>query len=213
MMKCFKPISANHIIVSQTQLPNINKDYKNIRIKTLNGCELQISQHKLLYNAEGGRGIGTHIKIEKDGLKGEVPLRYDFDLKSVHIPPLTSTTAKFEGLIPLPPFMQIDVIPEIIQGKIYRHSGKVELKLRSKFLISIGSSYKVSPLHIDMILTTEELKGKLAKKTRGKRLAKDGKCELVGVARVDATADDYINMVLNLPCECLASLKAIIYIF
>lgn len=211
-MQCSKHIAANQIIVSQIQLPTINNDYKNIRIKTLNGCELQISQYKLLYNAEGGRGAGSHIKIKEDKLKGQVPLRYDFDMKTVHVPPLTSTTAKFIGLVPLPPFFQIDVIPEIIQGKIYQDSGKVEIKLKSKFLISMGSSH-MSPLHIDMILTTEELKGELAKNTQGKRLGKDGQCKLVGVARVEPTDDKYINMVLHLPSECLASLKAIVSIF
>lgn len=88
---------------------------------------------------------------------------------------------------------------------------QVELKFKSRFLVSMGSSYKAPPLHINMILTTEELKGALTKKsTRGMRLGKNGKCKLVGVAKVDTIDDNYINFLLGLPSICHASFKAII---
>ena len=133
-MQCYRPVSLNQISVPQAHFCKTNSSndvYNNIRLKTLNGCELRISQHRFLYNAEGGRGIGSCIKsLEHDDLKSQVPIRYDFDLKTVHIPPLTSTTCMLEGLVlvPLPPFVKVDVVPELIQGNIYKDSGKVGCK-------------------------------------------------------------------------------------
>lgn len=133
-MQCYRSVSINQIIVSQTHFCKANSSngvYNNIRLKTLYGCELRISQHRFLYNAEGGRGIGSCIKSrEHDDFESQVPIRYDFDLKTVHIPPLTSTTCMLEGLVlvPLPPFVKVDVVPELIQGNIYHDSGKVGCK-------------------------------------------------------------------------------------
>lgn len=48
----------------------------------------------------------------------------EFDVNTLYIPPLTSSTTKFLGL-PLPPFLKIAIVPEIFRGIINVESGKV----------------------------------------------------------------------------------------
>lgn len=139
-MQCFIPVPVNQIIVSQTQLPKTNNSYNNISIKTLNGCKLQISQYSFLYNAEGGRGTGSHINTNEDEFTGQAPLRYDFNLETFHVPPLTSTTAQSDGWIPFPPFLKVDVVPDIIQGNIYEESGKVNHILTPQLYLPLRTS-------------------------------------------------------------------------
>ena len=73
----------------------------------------------------------------------------------------------------------------------------------------MGTIYKAPPLLVSTMLTSEESQGKL-RKGRGKRLEKDGKCKLVGVATVDPIDDTFMNTFLSLPTECLAILNATI---
>jgi len=47
---------------------------------------------------------------------------------------LTSGTTKFLGL-PLPPFLKIDIVPELFQGTIDQDSGKVHPKNIIKLLV------------------------------------------------------------------------------
>jgi hypothetical protein len=94
----------------------------NVEFKTLDGCKLGIWRYPIFeYNANGG--IGNGIGQEKNGETDET-IDVDFDVKSLYIPSLNGETTKFLGL-PLPPFLKIDIVPEILQGKIDRKSGKV----------------------------------------------------------------------------------------
>lgn len=127
-MQCTKPVFVNHIVGSQKQLakPNNGYKYNNVRIKTLNECRICISQYNFFYNAEGGKGIGRHIKNKEDEYGSHFPLSYDFDLETVHLPPLTNTTARLDGTwIMFPPFLKVEVVPQCIQGDICKRSGKV----------------------------------------------------------------------------------------
>lgn len=107
----------------QTQKPK-EKDY-TVKFRTLSACKLGISRYPdFEYNAQGGTGIGsgTMVAEESNALNDEILV--SFDLKTLYIPPLTSSTTKLLGL-PLPPFLKIDIIPEIFRGKIDKQSGMV----------------------------------------------------------------------------------------
>lgn len=176
----------------------------NVNFKTLSGCGLGISRYPdFVYDAEGGLGTGTGRK--KDASED---ISVSFDIQTLYIPPLNSSTTRFLGL-PLPPFLKIDIVPELFQGTIDKESGKVNLVFKAKFWFSVGSIYKAPPLIVETILTSEESAGKL-RRGKGGRLDSQGKCRLVGVATVDPIDDFFMNSFLQLPTECLAELNAVI---
>ncbi|KAG5007270.1 hypothetical protein AAZX31_09G133900 [Glycine max] len=181
-----------------------------VSFKTEKGCKLGISRYPdFEYDAEGGIGTGVGAKDTKnDPANNDLPV--SFDLETLYIPPLTSSTTKFLGL-PLPPFLKIDIVPEAFQGNINQESGKVDLEFKAKFLFSAASLYKAPPLMVKTVLTSEETNGTM-RRGRGKRLDKEGKCRLVGVATVDPIDDIFMNSFLGLPTECLAELNAVISI-
>ncbi|KAE8664007.1 pentatricopeptide repeat-containing protein [Hibiscus syriacus] len=181
-------------------------DTYTISFKTLGACKLGISRYPdFEYNAVGGTGTGTASKVDDDGA-GE--LSVDFDIETLYIPPLTTSTTKFLGL-PLPPFLKIDIVPQLFQGNINQDSGKVELEFLAKFCFSVGSVYKAPPLLVKTVLTSDESRGKI-RGGRGERLDEEGKCKLVGVAFVEPIHDFFMDSFLSLPTECLAKLNAVI---
>lgn len=106
---------------SQTQYQK-SKLY-TVKFKTLSACKLGISRYPdFEYNAEGGTGTGTGTT--ESNSSGEVSV--SFDLDTLYIPPLKTATTKFLGL-PLPPFLKIDIVPELFRGSINQESGKVEI--------------------------------------------------------------------------------------
>ncbi|PSS32404.1 Auxin transport protein like [Actinidia chinensis var. chinensis] len=198
---------STYTITQQRQSPETGE--YSVKFKTREGCKLGISRYPDFdYNAEGGTGDGTvTTKIDEDDSNiGEVSV--SFDLERLYIPPLMSATTRFLGL-PLPPFLKIDVVPELLQGIISRKSGKVDLQFKAKFWFSIGSIYRAPPLLVETVLTSEESKGRLRSGT-GERLNEEGKCRLVGVATVDPIDDPFMDSFLRLPTECLAVLNATI---
>ncbi|KAM3682362.1 hypothetical protein ACB098_12G067700 [Castanea mollissima] len=193
--------------VTQVQVPESN-DY-SVKFKTLGGCKLGISRYPdFEYDAEGGSGTGSGTKVPESELDGVISV--SFDIKTLYIPPLTSSTTKFLGL-PLPPFLKIDIVPESFQGSIDRESGKVDLEFLANFWFSAGSIYRAPPLLVKTVLTSEQSNGTI-RSGRGKRLDKEGQCRLVGVATVDPIDDFLMNTFLGLPTECLANLNAVISI-
>ncbi|KAI3751059.1 hypothetical protein L2E82_22078 [Cichorium intybus] len=196
-------ISISTLIPEQTPKP----DVYSVKFKTLEACKLGISRYPdFEYNAQGGKGGGVGKKMEGVDFNGETSV--DFDVKTLYIPPLTSLTTKFLGL-PLPPFLKIEIVPEIFRGIINLESGKVDLKFKAKFWFSVGSIYKAPPLLVETLLTSEESKGNL-RSGNGERLNEQGKCKLVGVATVEQIDDFLMNSFLDLPTECLAILNATI---
>ncbi|KAL5173797.1 putative pentatricopeptide repeat-containing protein, mitochondrial [Glycine soja] len=178
-----------------------------VSFKTEKGCKLGISRYPdFEYDAEGGMGTGVGAKVTENNNPANNDLPVSFDLETLYIPPLTSSTTKFLGF-PLPPFLKIDIVPEAFHGSINQESGKVDLEFKAKFLFSAGSLYKAPPLMVKTVLTSEETKGTM-RSGRGKRLDKEGKCRLVGVATIDPIDDFFMNSFLGLPTECLAELKA-----
>ena len=112
-------------ISTSTRIENPASEAYTVSFKTEKGCKLAISRYPdFEYDAEGGMGTGVAAKVTESGSANN-DLHVSFDLESLYIPPLTSSTAKFLGL-PLPPFLKIDVVPEALHGSINQESGKVK---------------------------------------------------------------------------------------
>ncbi|KAF4371294.1 hypothetical protein F8388_023454, partial [Cannabis sativa] len=172
--------------IQQTQ--EIKTNHYTVNFKTLGACKLGIAKYPDFgYNAEGGKGTGSASrKAEETTSDNDDELLVSFDLKTLYIPPLTSSTTKFLGL-PLPPFLKISIDPQHFKGTINQNSGQAR------------SLYKAPALIVETVLTSEEsLVGKM-RRGRGERLDKDGKCRLVGVATVDPIDDFLMNSFLGLP--------------
>ncbi|KAL5727744.1 hypothetical protein ACHQM5_000902 [Ranunculus cassubicifolius] len=188
--------------LTQSQPPKTS--FYNVKFKTLGDCKLGISWYPdFVYDAQGGLGTGTGTKPENDS-----EILVSFDVKTLYIPPLNSSTTRFLGL-PLPSILKIDIVPEVFRGIIDEDSGKVNLEFKAKFWFSIGTIYKAPPLVVETILTSEESVGS-RRRGRGENLDKEGKCKLVGVATVYPIDDFFLNTFLLLPNECLAELNATI---
>ncbi|PON57835.1 ATP-dependent Clp protease ATP-binding subunit [Trema orientale] len=189
------------------QAQELKSEIYRVNFRTLGACKLGISNYPDFdYNAEGGKGTGSGSKVAESNSNDDILV--SFDLRTLYIPPLTSSTTKFLGL-PLPPFLKISIDPELFRGSINQNSGQVDLEFKAKFWFSVGSVYKAPPLVVETVLTSEESVGKM-RSGRGERLDKDGKCRLVGVATVEPIDDFFMNSFLGLPTECLADLNAII---
>lgn len=118
--------------VSISTISGSKPDVYSVKFKTLGDCKLGISRYPdFEYNALGGEGSGTGKKMVGVDFNGESSV--DFDVKRLYIPPLSTATTKFLGL-PLPPFLKIDIVPEIFRGIINLESGKVEALSLYKFL-------------------------------------------------------------------------------
>uniref|UniRef100_A0A803PQX6 Uncharacterized protein n=1 Tax=Cannabis sativa TaxID=3483 RepID=A0A803PQX6_CANSA len=200
--------SSTNSQIQQTQ--EIKTNHYTVNFKTLGACKLGIAKYPDFgYNAEGGKGTGSASRKAEETTSDDDELLVSFDLNTLYIPPLTSSTTKFLGL-PLPPFLKISIDPQHFKGTINQNSGQVDLEFKAKFWFTIGSLYKAPALIVETVLTSEEsLVGKM-RSGRGERLDKDGKCRLVGVATVDPIDDFLMNSFLGLPTECLADLNAII---
>ncbi|KAK3403855.1 hypothetical protein EUGRSUZ_K00215 [Eucalyptus grandis] len=164
-----------------TQVPLSRPNAYRVDFKTLGACKLGISRYPdFEYNAQGGTGRGQGSVASNGDLTREILV--SFDLDTLYIPSLTSATTKFLGL-PLPPFLKIDIAPQLL--------------------------YRAPPLIVETVLTSEESKGTV-RGGRGERLDEEGNCRLVGVASVDPIDDFLMNSFLGLPTECLADLNAVI---
>ncbi|KAL9269559.1 hypothetical protein AKJ16_DCAP21453 [Drosera capensis] len=194
-------------------LTSSSSSYK-VRFETLESCKLGIARYPdFQYNARGGGGQGEGKVVNEQQVEGEVEfdgevITVEFDVEGLYIPPLSYATTKFLGL-PFPPFLKIEIVPEVFQGRIEKISGKVDLEFKAKFWFSVGTIYKAPPLLVATILTSEESAGEM-RTGRGQRLDNAGRCKLVGVATVDPIDDLFMNTFLGLPTECLAEMNAII---
>ncbi|KAK8944776.1 hypothetical protein KSP39_PZI008444 [Platanthera zijinensis] len=192
---------------AHTAVPQTSSDPASlfsIQFRTLEACRLGIGRYPdFEYNAIGG--IGTAVGEARTTNPAD-EIFVDFDIGTLHVPPLTGETTRFLGL-PLPPLLKIDIAPEIFQGTINRKSGRVELRFRAGFWFSIGRIYRAPPLMVETTLTSEESKGSM-RRGRGKMMDAEGMCRLVGVAAVDPIDDAFMNFFLGLPTECVAELSA-----
>ncbi|XP_020205552.1 uncharacterized protein LOC109790749 [Cajanus cajan] len=117
--------------ISTSIEPSTTESY-TVSFKTEKGCKLGISRYPdFEYDAEGGIGTGVGAKVTENSTENDLPV--SFDLETLYIPPLTSSTTKFLGL-PLPPFLKIDIVPQAFQGSINQESGKLYLVASVKVL-------------------------------------------------------------------------------
>ncbi|KAL9272237.1 hypothetical protein AKJ16_DCAP25525 [Drosera capensis] len=164
-------------------------DSYNVAIKTLDECKIGFSGYNLEYNANGGKGAGHGTRLSDRDLSDSVVV--SFDPKTVYIPPVTSATTKMYGW-PMPHFLKIEIVPEVLQGSINEESGKAP------------------PIIVEIVLTSDESLGKRGS-AKGKRRGKDGRCRLVGIATLGPLKDGYMDALLGLPAECVTEMNAIIY--
>ncbi|PIA49685.1 hypothetical protein AQUCO_01300445v1 [Aquilegia coerulea] len=201
----FSPEQQQSINTSN-QTPQPKNTLYSVKFKTLGDCKLGIARYPdFVYDAEGGLGTGTGTITDTTK-----EISVSFDLKTLYIPPLNSATTRFLGL-PLPPLLKIDIEPQLLQGTINEETRKVDLEFKAMFWFSVGTIYKAPPLVVETILTSEDSIGTM-RRGRGEKLNKEGKCKLVGVAKVDPIDDVFMNTFLGLPTECLAVLNATIYL-
>ncbi|KAK8945291.1 hypothetical protein KSP40_PGU007348 [Platanthera guangdongensis] len=190
-----------------TAVPQTSSDPASlfsIQFQTLEACRLGIGRYPdFEYNAIGG--IGTAIGEARTTNPAD-EIFVDFDIGTIHVPPLTGATTRFLGL-PLPPLLKIDIALEIFQGTVNRKSGRVGIFRGILEFFKHCSCYWAPPLMVETALTSEESKGSM-RRGRGKMM--DGKvmCRLVGVANVDPIDDAFMNFFFGLPTECDAELSA-----
>lgn len=172
-----------------------------VMLSTLSDCSLAVSIYpNFSYNASGGGGIGRIV--EENGDIATV----EFDPKTLNIPPIDYRSTKVIG-IPIPPPLQISIIPKDLKGTINMKTGEANLDFDAAFQFDAGSIYHAAPLSVLTTLSTEGSSGDLLQ-GMGNRMTADGKAKLAGVARVPKTGDGFLDSFLLLPSEALAVLSA-----
>ncbi len=170
-------------------------------LKSLEGCKLAIGSYPIFnYNAINGGGIGTTFPPEQDGLQN-----IRFDPKEFSIPPLNSTTTKILKL-PLPPGLEIEIFPDLLEGSLIGDSGLLSLQFKARFRLKIFHWIKAPDLLITTCLTTEGVKTAYHNKVEGQRVQANGFCRLVGISSVPKSGNLILDTFLGLPNEALAIL-------
>ena len=108
-----------------------------------------------------------------------------FDASTLSIPAIESATADVMG-VPLPPLFKVEIVPRSLEGFLEMRTGKVELQLDADFVPGVRPLYASAPIKLAVTLTTETTWGAV-RSARGKRIDSEGRCVLVGVARVPPT--------------------------
>lgn len=130
------------ITTAAPQIQVLETNAYSVKFRTLGACKLGISRYPdFEYDAVGGIGSGYGTKVPDGELNDEISV--SFDIKTLYIPPLSSATTRFLGL-PLPPFLKIEIAPELFQGSIHRETGKVNYAcFDCKLFIYVRSKFKV----------------------------------------------------------------------
>ena len=178
------------------------KPFSKVVLNTLSDCQLAVSRYPTFaYNALGGGGLGRVVEDDGDVLV------VCWDAESLKIPSIKSNTSSVLG-IPIPPPLNISIVPRTLRGTINKLTGQTDLEFLATFEFTAGPLYKASPLIVQTNLTSETSSGELLS-GKGQRLAADGHLKLVGVARVPKTGDDsFLDTFLMLPTDALAVLSA-----
>ncbi|MCP9927023.1 hypothetical protein [Cyanobium sp. CH-040] len=172
----------------------------DLRLTTLEGCGLAIGGYpRFTYDARGGGGTG------RLGASGDGSRPLDFPPAALSIPPLTWRSTRILGL-PLPPGLAITIEPLRLGGCFEPRSGALQLRFQARFHCRALGFYQPPPLSIDTELTTAAVQSR-RHRCQGQRLDRDGLGVLVGVARVPASGDPWLDRFLGLPDEALAVLR------
>jgi hypothetical protein len=176
-----------------------------VQLTTASGCSLAIGPFpRFSYDARGGGGSGLLLPLDAEGRR---PLH--FSAGELRIPPLTGRTGRCLGL-PLPPGLQIRILPERLQGWLDPASGSVQLHFQARFLFSAGRFYQAPPLWVDTMLTSATPACPVPVRwgeVEGQAREPDGALTLVGVAPVAPSGDRWFDSFLGLPSEALALLR------
>jgi hypothetical protein len=173
----------------------------SVKIMTEKECALGVSFYPdFAYNAEGGGGYGRVTAMDIDG-----KVAVSFDPLTLSIPALETSTADLMGL-PLPPLFKGEIKPISLSGFIEKRSGKVDMQFDAEIVPSVTTLMQGTPLKLFMNLTTETSWG-ATRSARGKRLDSEGRCVLVGVARLPPSSDPITSTLLMLPTDALAVLQ------
>ena len=96
-----------------------------VQLNTASSCSLAIGGFpRFSYDASGGGGSGLLLPLDSQGRR---PLQ--FPAGGLRIPPLNGRTGRFLGL-PLPPGLQIQIVPQRLEGWLDPASGAVQLHFR-----------------------------------------------------------------------------------
>eukprot|EP00240_Pyramimonas_obovata_P013194 CAMPEP_0118932102 /NCGR_PEP_ID=MMETSP1169-20130426/9106_1 /TAXON_ID=36882 /ORGANISM="Pyramimonas obovata, Strain CCMP722" /LENGTH=262 /DNA_ID=CAMNT_0006874707 /DNA_START=62 /DNA_END=850 /DNA_ORIENTATION=- len=172
-----------------------------VKVNTEKECALGVSFYPdFAYNAEGGGGVGKVTAMDIDG-----KVAINFDPLTLNVPTLETSTADLMGL-PLPPLFRAEIRANSLSGFIEKRSGKVDLQFDAEVVPAIGSVQVGQAIKLFINLTTETSWG-ATRSARGKRLDSEGRCVLVGVARLPPSTDPITSTLLMLPTDALAVLQ------
>ncbi len=161
-----------------------------IRMAVGSGGRLTIARFPpFRYDGRGSGGVGRVTSLA-DGVAG---VRFEGD--ELAIPPLAIVGDA----------VRIDITTGSLEGAVDFCGGEIHLAFDASFRpVLFGQSY---PTAISVVtdLTSETASGELASYT-GARLDESGGAFLVGVARVPATEDPFVNALLSLPTDAVAEL-------
>jgi hypothetical protein len=134
---------------------------------------------------------------------GEQPLH--FDPAGLVIPSLSWRTGRFLGL-PLPPGLEIRIVPLRLEGSFHAPSGALSLRFDARFRLSALGFYRAPDLIVATTLSTGAVQGR-RHRGRGQPLNAAGRALLVGVAPIAPSGDPLLDRFLGLPDEALARLS------
>ena len=171
------------------------------QLETLSGCQLAIGAYPAFrYDAAGGGGPAA---LGPEAAGGRRALR--FAPQTLTIPALRSGTTRWLGL-PLPPGLQIEVIPLRLEGWLEAGSGAIELAFEARFQFSALGLYRPPALQVCCTLSSGACRSQRHQR-RGSPLSAAGEATLVGVALVPPSGDPWLDRFLGLPDEALAVLR------
>lgn len=186
----------------------------------------------MTYNATDGGADGKcqTFTTRNNKSMSECLVKLEFDTATARIPPLNSQTTAIVGRLPLPPFFNIEIIPNQLSGWLDKQTGELQLMYDASFRLRIGNwavpgfnsqpiSFCPAPsLKVKTVLTTELLQlsdnnnddgngsgGGIV--LQGKRMDNQGYATLVGAATVPATDHQLTNILLKLPATATAQMS------
>jgi len=179
---------------------NVNLDtVTRMRLKTGSGCDLGVGIYpNFNYNATGGGGWAS-VQHEGEGV-----LRIKFDPTTVVIPDLSWRTATIFS-IPIPPPLNIAIVPQLLEGTVDTNTGEVSLQFDALFNFTTGF-YSARPLVVQTFLTTGPTQGRFRSGVGSVFVNNMGR--LAGTATVEKTGDLFMDTFLSLPTDTLAVLNA-----
>ncbi len=165
----------------------------------MKNCNLAIGPYPTFsYDASGGGGTGS----TKKGQDSRISLK--FDPEKFYIPPINYTTTKLLGL-PIPPGVNIDIVPEKIEGEYDKQKNCINLIFQARFLFSIGTLLKAPDLLLTANLTNTDVNFR-KRAFQSSPFTGSGNIVLVSVSTIQKTGNLIYDSFLTLPAPVLAVL-------